>query len=80
MTKADIFNAVKANVIEVLPDLDAGAILPEKSLADLGANSVDRMEIITMTMEHLGISIPLLSFAKVTNIEGIVEVLAAHAG
>jgi polyketide biosynthesis acyl carrier protein len=40
---------------------------------------VDRMEIVTSTMEDLGIKIPLMSFAGVSNIEGLVDVLSSHA-
>lgn len=78
MNKSEIFEIVKKNIIEVLPDLDQNIISPEKSLSDLGANSVDRMEIIQMSMEDLSINIPLMSFAKASNIEGVVDVLLAN--
>jgi polyketide biosynthesis acyl carrier protein len=78
MTKDDVFQAVKKNTLEVL-GIDPGEITMGKSLTDLGANSVDRMEIVTSTMEDLGIKIPLMSFAGVSNIEGLVDVLSSHA-
>jgi polyketide biosynthesis acyl carrier protein len=78
MTKDDVFQAVKKNTLEVL-GIDPGEITMWKSLTDLGANSVDRMEIVTSTMEDLGIKIPLMSFAGVSNIEGLVDVLSSHA-
>lgn len=75
MTESEILEVVKKNILEVLPDVQPGMISGDKSLSDLGANSVDRMEIITLSMEDLGLSIPLLSFATATNIEGLVGVL-----
>ncbi len=33
------------------------------------------MEVVTMSMEQLGLKIPLMSFAQVSNIEGLVDVL-----
>ncbi|HEY0837555.1 MAG TPA: acyl carrier protein [Azospirillum sp.] len=78
MTKAQIFDIVKKNIVEVLPDLDQDMIALDKSLSDLGANSVDRMEIIQMSMDELSVNIPLMSFAKATNIDGVVEVLLAN--
>mgnify|MGYP001545262012 CR=1 FL=1 len=75
MTKDEIFNLVKKNILEVLPDIDESIIVPEKHLRDLGANSVDRMEIITMTMEDLNINIPLLEFGKVKNMDELCSVL-----
>lgn len=77
MTKAEVFEVVKNIIIEIL-DIPTSEIAIEKNLSDLGANSVDRMEIVTMSMECLGLKIPLLSFAAVSNIEGLVDVLYAN--
>ncbi len=75
--KNSVFTVVKGNIVKVL-DLNPDQISIDKSLSDLGANSVDRMEIVTCSMEDLGLDIPLMSFAKVSNIEGLVEVFASH--
>lgn len=80
MTKADIFEVVKKNVLEIVPGLEPEAVSVNKSLSELGANSVDRMEVITMSMEDLDVSIPLLSFAKAVNIGGIVDIFFANLG
>lgn len=76
VTKEEVFSVVKKVILEILPDLNADDISISKSLKDLGANSIDRMEVTTMAMEELGMVIPLLSFANVSNIEGLVTVLA----
>jgi len=75
LTQTQVFELVKKNILEILPTTQADLIVPEQSLVDLGANSVDRMEIVTLSMEDLGVKIPLMSFAKVFNIESLVEVL-----
>ena len=75
MTKDQVFEIVKKHVLEILPKVRPEMISIEKSLSDLGANSVDRMEVVTLSMEDLGLKIPLLSFAGVTDIEGLVDVL-----
>ena len=75
LTQTQVFELVKNNILEILPKTQADLIVPEQSLADLGANSVDRMEIVTLSMEDLGVKIPLMSFARVFNIESLVEVL-----
>jgi polyketide biosynthesis acyl carrier protein len=75
LTQTQVFELVKKNILEILPKTQADLIVPEQSLADLGANSVDRMEIVTLSMEDLGVKIPLMSFARVFNIESLVEVL-----
>jgi len=79
MTKAAVFDVVKNNILDILPKVQPDMVTIEKSLSDLGANSVDRMEVVTLSMEDLSVKIPLLSFAGVTNIEGLVDVLFNNA-
>ena len=77
MTKAEIFEVVKKNALEIL-DVAPDTVTMGKSLTDLGANSVDRVEIVTMTMEDLGLKIPFMSFAGASNIEDLVEILRSN--
>jgi len=79
ITKAEVFDIVKNNILEILPKIPPEMISIEKSLSDLGANSVDRMDVVIMSMEDLGVKIPLISFAGVANIEGLVDVLFNNA-
>jgi polyketide biosynthesis acyl carrier protein len=79
MTKEEIFLIVKANIEEVLPDLelDLDSIRLEDSLKELGANSIDRMEITVLSMEALGLKVPLVEFGQVSNLQGLVDLLHA---
>jgi polyketide biosynthesis acyl carrier protein len=78
MFREHVFQVVKNVISEILPGVQSESISSEKSLKELGANSIDRMEVVTMSMEELGLKIPLMSFAEVSNIEGLVEVLSAN--
>jgi polyketide biosynthesis acyl carrier protein len=78
MTKEEVFTVVKKSILQILPDLDPERISIEGQLRDLGANSIDRMEVTTLSMEELGLKIPMLSFAQVANIEDLVDVLKAN--
>ncbi len=80
MSKQQVFETVKGAIREVLPDLDPSQISIEKQLKDLGANSIDRMEVVTISMEALGLKLPLMTFAQVGNIEGLVDVLVGKSG
>lgn len=79
MTKEEIFLVVKSKILEIQPTIAADAIRPGISLSDLGANSVDRMEVLTQSMEAVSASIPLMSFAGLSSIGEICEVLARHS-
>jgi polyketide biosynthesis acyl carrier protein len=75
MTKNEIFQTLKKNVLEVLPKISPETITIDQRLKDLGANSIDRMDIVTQTMEDLAIKIPLVELAKVQNIQELVDLL-----
>ncbi|MEM9487727.1 MAG: acyl carrier protein [Myxococcota bacterium] len=80
MTREDIFAIVRSNTQEVLVDIDAGEIRLDRQLKELGANSIDRMEIVTMSMEDAGVKIPLVDLAGISNIGELVALLHNHAG
>lgn len=73
MSKQKIFEIVTSHAREVVPELEGHSFQLEQSLKDLGANSIDRSEILMMTLESLDISVPLVEFAGVDNIAGMVE-------
>lgn len=70
-----IFELVTRHAREVVPELEAHAFQPTDRLADLGANSVDRAEIVMMTMEALGLRIPRVELFGARNIGELVEVI-----
>ena len=80
MNKEQIFEVIKKNVLDILFELDESAITIDKTLSELGANSLDRADIVTQTMEDLGMNIPLVELGKVKNITGLVDLFASHAG
>jgi acyl carrier protein len=47
-------------------------------LKDLGANSVDRVEIVTLCLDALAINLPLLELAGVSDIGGLIDALHAR--
>lgn len=78
MTKENVYQLVKEVIVDVLPNLSEDQISIDQNLTELGANSIDRMEVVMLSMQELGIKIPLMSFAGVSNIEGLVDVLLAN--
>ena len=75
MDRIAAFELVKKVLLEILPDLVPSVVQPESKLVDLGANSVDRMDLITSSMEESDISRPLLDFANVTTLQELADVL-----
>jgi polyketide biosynthesis acyl carrier protein len=77
MTKEQVFDVVKAQILEVMgPDnVPPASIQPEVSLRDLGANSLDRMEVVSLSMQALSLRFPASELVKVSNIGELVEAL-----
>jgi polyketide biosynthesis acyl carrier protein len=80
MTKDEIFKVVIGHACDIIPELGAHQFQPSDSLRELGANSIDRAEIITMTLETLSASIPLVELADAKNIGELVGTIHAKSG
>lgn len=61
MERNTVWEALKKNIFEIFPEYKNRTINPTDSLRDLGANSVDRAEIIMLTLVSLKLRIPWLS-------------------
>ena len=77
MNKEENFSVLRAHVAEIM-GLEESEFVIEDSLKDLGANSIDRMDIIVETMEELGIKIPMVNFGKCKNMKDIVDIYYAE--
>lgn len=78
MNQEDIFAIVVRHAQEVVPGLENHRFQPSESLKDLGANSIDRSEIVMMTLDTLSLKIPLVDTVKASNIGELVSVLHAR--
>ena len=78
-TKEQIFEIIKRNLLEVLPDLPADSIVPSQSMKHLGANSLDRADVVIQTKEELGLKFPLYELGAVENLQGLVDFFHAKA-
>lgn len=77
MDQQAVFEIVKRNVLDILPDVTEDQVATDVALKDLGANSLDRVDVATMSMEDMGIHMPMMELANVENIGDLVSVLHA---
>jgi polyketide biosynthesis acyl carrier protein len=78
VAKAEIFEVIQRNLREILPELQSVAIDPQQSMKELGANSIDRADVVLQSMEALGVTFPLNELAGIDNIQGLVDFLHAR--
>lgn len=74
-SREDVFAVVASAVHDIVPDVAADEIRPTQHLRDLGADSVDRVEIIGAVLEELGVEEPLSSFSDLPDIDAMVDLL-----
>jgi polyketide biosynthesis acyl carrier protein len=79
LDKETIFEVVKANTLKVLPDVVADEVTIDKNLTDLGANSVDRVEVVIYSLEELRLKVPPSELQGLRNIGALVDLLHRHA-
>lgn len=77
--RARITEVVLGLVREILPDAPPELVVPERSMSELGATSIDRVEVATLAMESLGLRIPNRELASVSSIGDLIDVLHRHA-
>ncbi|MCY7297030.1 acyl carrier protein [Alteromonas sp. a30] len=77
MDANQVFNIICEHINDVLVLEDDQVITPADSMVGLGANSIDRSEIIMMTLESLDLEIPLVDTFGPKNIGELSELLAS---
>ena len=78
MTKEQVIEVIKKNIVENLDDISADSIDPAKSMADYGANSLDIIEVVSCTMRELNIKIPRSELTDIKNINELADRFVQH--
>jgi len=78
VTTTDIFDIIAGHARDVLPELADQPLNRQHSLRELGANSIDRAEILMLTTASLGLRIPLVELVQPRNMGELADLLAAR--
>ena len=74
----EIFEVVRRRTVEVLPTSHRLRSSIDGRLVDLGANSLDRVDIVTLTMDELGVVVPVTEFGGVSDLRSLVTLLGKY--
>ncbi|MEU3838479.1 phosphopantetheine-binding protein [Streptomyces sp. NPDC028635] len=80
MTEEEIFAVLRAQIIDVLPEAADVEITLDHSMRDLGANSIDRMDVVIAAQEELGITVPNAALTGANDLRSLVSVFREHLG
>jgi len=75
MQREHISSVVIKHLLDAVDDLDPAHIDTSRSMKDLGANSLDIVEVVSRTMRELKIKVPRSELAKLSDIDGLVGLL-----
>jgi polyketide biosynthesis acyl carrier protein len=78
VNEREVFAVVRESVLQVLPELAGEQVSMDGTLADLGCNSIDRADVVVMSMERLRIAVPVAEFRSVNDIRSLVGVLQRY--
>lgn len=73
--KEHIMNVVVENLLDNLEDIDVADVAPEKSMKDLGATSLDIVEIVSCSMRDLKVKVPRSELSTLKDIGELVDLL-----
>jgi polyketide biosynthesis acyl carrier protein len=69
---------VKKHILENIEDVKETDLDPKKSMKDLGANSLDIIEVVSCSMRELNIKIPRSELADIKTIDELVDKFVAN--
>lgn len=75
MTREHVLEVVKRHLVDTIEELEGVEIDPAKSMKDLGANSLDIVEVVSASMRELKVKVPRSELNKLTNINELVDLL-----
>ena len=71
-----VTNVVYEYLLEAVEELERNEIDESLSMKDLGANSLDIVEVVSLSMRELRVKIPRSSLAELTNLGQLIDLLA----
>jgi len=77
--KEKIFAVIKENTLRILPEARPEDVKIDGSLTDLGANSIDRVEIVMYSLQQLGLKIPTPELHGLKNLQAVVDLFYRYA-
>ncbi|MCA9715143.1 MAG: acyl carrier protein [Myxococcales bacterium] len=79
VTREAVLDVVKRHLVDTIEELEGVEIDPSKSMKDLGANSLDIVEVVSCSMRELKVKVPRAELNKLENINQLVDLLHQEA-
>jgi acyl carrier protein len=84
MNEDHVYEVVKKHLLLIVRGIDESQIVPSKSLRELGADSIDMVEVLSACMRDLRIKVSRTELTTSEDVQGLVDLLrkdqAAESG
>ena len=75
MDNEQVFEIVKKHLCEIVEDVDPDTVVREASMKELGASSLDMVEVVSCAMRELRVRVPRAELSGLEDIGGLVNLL-----
>jgi len=79
MTREDIFAVVKANIEKIVDGAAGQEISEELSMRDLGADSLQMVEVVSRSMKDLRVKVPRTELSAAKNLGDLLDLFETAA-
>ncbi|MGP3689751.1 phosphopantetheine-binding protein [Streptomyces sp. IBSNAI002] len=73
-----VLETLRRHIVAVVPEVDPAQVGRNVSMADLGCNSIDRAEVVTLTLEELRLDVPVAEFQGLPDLGALVDLMRTY--
>jgi acyl carrier protein len=79
MTREAIFAVVRSNIVNIVEGVPLDAISEDVSMADLGADSLQIVEVVSRSMKQLRLKVPRTELSRARNLSDLLDLFERAA-
>jgi acyl carrier protein len=79
VTREEIFAVVRSNIVTIVDGVPADAIVEDVSLRDLGADSLQIVEVVSRSMKELRLKVQRTELSRASNLSDLLDLFEKAA-
>jgi acyl carrier protein len=80
MTRVEILGVVRTNILEIVEEAQGKEITEESTLSDLGADSLQVVEVVSRSMKQLRLKVPRTELMGARNLGDLIDLFERAQG
>lgn len=79
MKKSELIHLIKENLFQIIPEVEGSNFTLDDNFVQMGLNSIDRGELITLTLERLQLDVSRVKFASAQTINELAALIEQNS-